>query len=142
MKKQYRGGDCLKRGVGRGLGQFVDLRWGGLARKRGWCWYPNVCCLSNSYQCLAFCQNVQKKYTLENADILVGTVLKTNRKINAMILELEIMSVTTNFIIVKYHASYMTCKSKKAIIKRALIISFPPFCWGGQLLVSHFNKGD
>ena len=35
MKKQYRGGDCLKRGVGRGLGQFVDLRWGGISKKEG-----------------------------------------------------------------------------------------------------------
>ena len=39
MKNQYRGGNCLKRGGG--LGQFADLRWGGvgvgLARKRGRC---------------------------------------------------------------------------------------------------------
>ena len=33
-KNQYRGADCLKRG---GLGQFADLRGGGLARKREWC---------------------------------------------------------------------------------------------------------
>ena len=31
-KNQYREGNCLKRG---GLGQFTDLREGGLARKRG-----------------------------------------------------------------------------------------------------------
>ena len=34
-KNRYRGGDCLKR---EGLGQFADLR-GGLARKRGWCFW-------------------------------------------------------------------------------------------------------
>ena len=33
-KKQYRAGDCLKRG----LGQFVSLR-GALARTRGWCYW-------------------------------------------------------------------------------------------------------
>ena len=42
-KNRYGEGDCLKRGKagGGGLSQFVDLR-GGLARKRGWAWYPNV----------------------------------------------------------------------------------------------------
>ena len=39
MKNQYRGGQLPKKGGwgGGGLGEFTDLREGGLARKRGWC---------------------------------------------------------------------------------------------------------
>ena len=37
MKDRHRGGDCLKRG----LGPFSNLK-GGLARKRGWCFWAGV----------------------------------------------------------------------------------------------------